>query len=189
MTLKMQNPHSGVWDPVWLHENNFNCIPIPFIRDRFHYFHIMSIASTSPSVAVFAPTIRTARLTMTLFNPETDVPFIVDLWNSYGSSGVDTFSMTEDHIYRLMKNVTLSPRYCLGLKAPGPSVSLDLQYIGIFSTEIFRHILFAWATKMDLALVRSFWVKDAQMFPQYAYLQAYESRTSPIQTVDTDSFC
>jgi hypothetical protein len=74
-------------------------------------------------MAVFAPIIRTERLTMTLYDRENDRLFLTDLWNSYGDSSPDKFVWTPELADRLMRNTVLSPETCNGMKAPGPSVS------------------------------------------------------------------
>jgi hypothetical protein len=71
-------------------------------------------------MAVFAPIIRTDRLTMTLYNKEKDRLFLTELWNSYANSSPDTFVWTPELVDRLVRNTILSPETCSGLEVPAP---------------------------------------------------------------------
>jgi hypothetical protein len=75
-----------------------------------------------PNVAVFAPIIRSPRLTMTLYNPETDHSFLLDLANS-GRTQLPSDPVWESKdLLRLFRNITLSPHNCLGLTPPCAAV-------------------------------------------------------------------
>jgi hypothetical protein len=83
----------------------------------------MDDAPQTRKMAVFAPIIRTERLTMTLYNKGKDRLFLTELWNSYADSSPDTFVWTPELIDCLVRNTTLSPETCNRLEVPGPSVS------------------------------------------------------------------
>ena len=75
---------------------------------------------------MFAPIIRTERLTLRRYNPETDNQFLIDLLNlSWSQMPTDPVWEIKD-LLRLYRNITLSPQNCLGLTPPGPVVRWDL---------------------------------------------------------------
>ncbi|KAG4434246.1 hypothetical protein IFR05_010265 [Cadophora sp. M221] len=68
---------------------------------------------------IFAPVLRSERLTMTLYDAKDDSQFIAELWNTVAGS---VPPWTHELLCRFMKNTTLSPQNCLGLKPSHPSV-------------------------------------------------------------------
>src|SRR5271155_2872532 len=90
-------------------------------------------ASRTRKMAVFAPIIRTERLTMTLYDKDRDKLFLTDLWNSYADSSPDTFVWTPKLIDRLMRNTILSPETYHGMDVPYPLVSYACHWTEIRS--------------------------------------------------------
>ncbi|KAE9372623.1 hypothetical protein N431DRAFT_375884 [Stipitochalara longipes BDJ] len=82
---------------------------------------------SEPPLAVFAPVLETKRLTMKLMNLEKDVHILAEIMNVF-LSGKDGFEWDIERATRLMRNLTLSPSNCLGLKAPGPAAYM--LYLG-----------------------------------------------------------
>lgn len=87
---------------------------------------------------MFAPIIRTERLTLRRYNPETDNQFLTDLLNSSRSQLPTDPAWEIKDLLRLLRNITLSPHNCLGLTPPGPVVRWDLAIAPISAdVEIF----------------------------------------------------
>ena len=68
---------------------------------------------------IFASTLRSEGLTMTLYDADCDSQFICDFWNVVAGSNPP---WTDDMLCRFMKNTTLSPHNCLGRKPTRPLV-------------------------------------------------------------------
>jgi hypothetical protein len=85
------------------------------------------MSSSAPNIAVFAPVLRSRRLTMTLFNRETDLPFLLDLVNASRTQLPNDPLFKEEDLLRLNRNTTLSPKNCLGLTATGPVVRISFM--------------------------------------------------------------
>jgi hypothetical protein len=84
-----------------------------------------SYRMSEPPIAVFTPLLHTERLTMRLVDLEKDIGVLAETMNVCLREA-DGFDWTVEKAKRLFKNLTLSPRNCLGLKAPGPAVSSSL---------------------------------------------------------------
>jgi hypothetical protein len=85
---------------------------------------------SEPPLAIFAPVLRSERLTMVLLNLEKDAQVLADTMNPF-LKGAHGEQWTVESVKRLMTNLTLSPSNCLGLKAPGPAVSFaEIKSLG-----------------------------------------------------------
>jgi hypothetical protein len=78
------------------------------------------VAEKNKQMAVFAPIIRTERLTKAVYDKEKDRIFLTDLWNSYTDSSLDTFVWIPELINRPMRNTTLSPETCNRMEVDRP---------------------------------------------------------------------
>jgi hypothetical protein len=69
--------------------------------------------------AIFAPTLLSERLTLTLYSEIRDLQTVVDLMNTLGNASPDptTFVHTRESTRQLLKNTVLSPENCGGLRA------------------------------------------------------------------------
>jgi hypothetical protein len=74
---------------------------------------------------MFAPILRSERLTLTLYEENRDLQTVVDLMNTMGKASPDptTFVHTEASTRQLLKNTILSPENCTGLRATTHLVS------------------------------------------------------------------
>jgi hypothetical protein len=75
--------------------------------------------------AIFAPILRSERLTLTLYEENRDLQAVVDLMNTLGKASPDptTFVHTKASTRQLLKNTVLSPENCAGLRATTHLVS------------------------------------------------------------------
>jgi hypothetical protein len=95
------------------------------------------MSSSAPNIAVFAPVLRSPRLTMTLFNRETDLQFLLDLFNASRSQLPTDPPLKEEDILRLNRNFTLSPKNCLGLTPTDVAVRISIMFTWThFSREV-----------------------------------------------------